>query len=106
MTLDKEILQMQRRRGNMLKFVRQGHEAQLDRMDDSMMERMMRNIGSSMSPRQVMTMLQDLQILGYLTFDMRFDRDKERYIAEHIMLTAPGAALVTRRKDTDEILFD
>lgn len=90
----------------MLKFIRQGHEQQLDRMDDLMMQAMMQDIGSNMSQRQVMTMLQDLQVLGYITFKQTFSEELGRYAAGEIMLTAVGLALVTRRKDTDEVMFN
>jgi hypothetical protein len=106
MGTEQELMQMRRRRGNMLKLIRQGHERQLDRMDDSDMGRMMLNLGAHMSSRQVMTMLQDLQVLGYITFQQRFSDALERFVAEQIMLTPPGLAIVTRRKDNDEVTFD
>jgi hypothetical protein len=106
MGTEQEILQTKRRRGNMLKLIRQGHEKQLDRMDDSDMARMMLNLGAHMSQRQVLTMLQDLQVLGYISFNQRFCDVRERFVAEQIMLTAVGLAVVTRRKDNDEITFD
>jgi hypothetical protein len=59
-----------------------------------------------MSQRQVLTMLQDLQIFGYVSFNQRFCDIRERTIAEEIMLTAAGLGAVIRRKDTDEVLFD
>ena len=105
MGTEQELMQMRRRRGNMLKFIRQGHEKQFDRMDDSDMGRMMLDIGSHMSTRQVMTMLQDLQVLGYVTFQQRFSDELERFVAEQIMLTPQGLSLVTRRKDNDEVTF-
>jgi hypothetical protein len=101
-----ELIQIKRRRGNMLKLIRQGHEAQFDRMDDFEMYAMMQNLGSNMSRGQVLTMLQDLQVLGYVTFEQSFSDLKERMIAEEIMLTAAGLALVMRRKDNEEVLFD
>jgi hypothetical protein len=66
---------------------------------------MMQDVGSNMSQRQVMTMLQDLQILGYVTFRQEFSEELERYSADEIMLTAAGLAIVTRRKDNDEVMF-
>jgi hypothetical protein len=105
MITEQELRQTKRRRGNMLKFIRQGHEKQLDRMDDLMMQAMMQDIGSNMSQRQVMTMLQDLQVLGYVTFRQSFSEELERYAAEEIMLTAAGLAIVTRRRDNDEVMF-
>jgi hypothetical protein len=106
MNADQEIVQTKRRRGNMLKFIRQGHEAQFQRMDDFEMHAMMQDVGSNMSLRQVMTMLQDLQAFELITFRQRFDQQRERQVAEEIMLSPLGISLVTRRKNTDEILFD
>lgn len=106
MGTEQELMQTKRRRGNMLKLIRQGHEAQLERMDDFEMAKMMQDLGSNMSQRQVLTMLQDLQVLGYICFVQRFCEIRERTVAEQIMLTAIGLALVTRRKDNDEVLFD
>ena len=106
MTIEQEYIRTRRRRGNMLKLIRQGHENQLERMDDFEMAKMMQNLGAHMSQRQVLTMLQDLQVLGYIAFNQRFCDIRERIVAEQIMLTAPGLALVVRRKDNDEVLFD
>ena len=106
MSTERELIQIKRRRGNMLKFIRQGHQAQLDRMDDFEMHAMMQDIGANMSLNQVLTMLQDLCVFGLVTFKQSFSQHKERFIAEEIMLTAAGVSLVTRRLNTDEVLFD
>jgi hypothetical protein len=106
MSAERELIQMKRRRGNMLKFIRQGHQAQLERMDDFEMHAMMQDIGANMSLRQVLTMLQDLCVFGLVTFKQSFSEPKERNVAEEIMLTAAGVSLVTRRKNTEEVLFD
>ena len=106
MEADLQLRQTCRRRGNILKLIRQGHEQQLDRMNDSMVGGLMQDIGSRMSPAQVMTMLQDMQLMGLITFEQRFCDIRERYVAEKIMLTPVGLALVSRRKDTDEVIFN
>lgn len=106
MSFDPELIQVRRRRGNMLKFIRQTHERQLGRMDDFEMWCMMQDLGANMSQRQVLTMLQDLQVLGLVTFEQRFSEEKERMVAEKIMLTAQGLGLTMRRHNTDEVLFD
>jgi hypothetical protein len=105
-SIDPELNQMIRRRGNMLKMIRQTHERQLERMDDIDVWSMMQDIGAHMSQKQVVTMLQDLQVLGYVTFEQFFDEDRERVVVEKIMLTASGLGLVMRRKNTDEVRFD
>ena len=104
--VDQEIVQTKRRRGKMLKFIRQGHEAQFERMDDFEMLAMMQDTGSNMSLRQVITMLQDLKAFGLVEFKQYFSHEKERNVAEEIMLSPVGVSLVTRRKNTDEVLFD
>jgi hypothetical protein len=103
---EQEMLQTKRRRGNMLKFIRQGHERQMERMDDFLMAKMMSATGAHMSQKQVLTMLQDLHVLGFISFNQHFCEERERMVAEEIVLTAVGLALVTRRRDVDEIVFD
>jgi hypothetical protein len=51
-------------------------------------------------------MLQDLHVLGFISFNQHFCEERERMVAEEIVLTAVGLALVTRRRDVDEIVFD
>lgn len=106
MASELELRQMARRRGNMLKLIRQNHEEQLDRMDDSDLADIMLKIGVHMSTRQVVTMLQDLQTLGYVTFHQAFSDELERVALNEIMLTPIGLALVTRRKNTDQVIFN
>ncbi|MDR3797975.1 MAG: hypothetical protein P4K93_07470 [Terracidiphilus sp.] len=105
MDVEQELKQTKRRRGNMLKLIRQGHEDQLDRMTDSILQGLMQDLGSNMSFRQVMTMLQDLQELNYVKFDQIFSDEKGRFIAERIMLTSLGSAVALRRRDNDNVLF-
>lgn len=104
--IDPELNQIRRRRGTILKLIRQTHEGQLARMDDFDIWSMMQDLGANMSQRQVVTMLQDLQVLGYISFEQSFSQPKERVVAEKITLTATGLGITTRRKNTDEVLFD
>lgn len=106
MASELELLQIKRRRGNMLKLIRQNHEEQLHHWTDSEVLRMMQLLGENMSPRQVVTMLQDLQRLNFLTFEQRFCPLRERTVTEKIELTPTGVAIVLARKDTDEVIFD
>lgn len=99
-------IQTTRRRGTILKLVREGHEEQLSRMDDFEMFAILQDIGVTMSRNQVMTMLQDLAELGLMKFRTEFDQRGERYVARDIELTAAGTALVVRRRNTDEVRFD
>jgi hypothetical protein len=102
---DLELNLTMRRRGTMLKLIRQNHEEQSERLDDFALAKVMSTLWH-MSQRQVLTMLQDLQIFGLVSFKQRFCNIRERTVAEEIMLTAVGVGLVNRRQDTDEVLFD
>ena len=60
MSAERELIQAKRRRGIILKPVRQGHEAQMSRMDDFEVYAMMQELGQSVGRDQVLTLLQDL----------------------------------------------
>src|ERR1035437_11036304 len=100
-----ELNLTRRRRGTMLKLIRQNHEEQSERLDDFALAKVMSTLWH-MSQRQVLTMLQDLQIFGLVNFKQRFCDIRERKVAEEIMLTAAGVGIVNRREDTNEVLFD
>jgi hypothetical protein len=101
-----ELLQMLRRRGNMLKFIRQGHQAQMHKLDDYMMWEMMCDINNRMSRNSIITMLQDMSVLGWVNFQTGWDDENERAILSDIVLTAAGLTLVIRKQNTAEVLFD
>lgn len=103
---DREMIQTKRRRGMMLKLIRQGHEEQLARMDDVEMLAMMQLLGQSMGSDQVTTMLQDLQVLGYIRFTQRSNERTGRVEIGEIELTAQGLGAVIRRKSNDDLLLD
>jgi len=104
--VDGELRQTRRRRGTMLKFIRQGHEQQLSRMDDYDMWVMMLDLGMTMGRVQVLTMLQDLLTLGLIDYKAKNDEKTGDLRIFEIQLTAAGLSLVIRRKSTDEVLFD
>lgn len=104
--VDGELRQTRRRRATMLKFIRQGHEQQLSRMDDFDMWVMMQDLGMTMSRKAVITMLQDLAVYGLIKFVSAYDDDNERYRLSEIELTAAGLSQLARRRSTDEVLFD
>jgi hypothetical protein len=106
MSAERELVQTKRRRGIMLKLIRQGHEAQFSRMDDFEMFGMMQELGTSMGRDQVLTMLQDLQVLGYLTFKSGMNGITGRTEICEIELTAKGIGAVVRRKSDDDVLID
>ena len=106
MSAERELIQTRRRRGLILKFVRQGHEAQLSRMDDFEVFAMMQEIGVTMGRDQVLTMLQDLQVLGYLDFKSKVNDLTGRTEISEIQLTAQGLGFMVRRKSNDDVLID
>jgi hypothetical protein len=106
MSTELEVRQLKRQRARMLRTIRQGHEKQLHHMDDFEIFAFMQDIGMRMSRNQVITMLQDLCIMGYLQFKQVFDDESERMRLYEIELTSVGIALVLRRKSNDEVLFD
>lgn len=103
---DRELVQTKRRRGTMLKLIRQGHEEQMSRMDDVEMLAMMQLLGQSMGTDQVVTMLQDLQVLGYIRFLQKVSERSGRIEISEIELTAQGLGVVVRRKSNDDVLVD
>lgn len=105
MSNDVEVLRIRRRRGDVLKMIRQGHEEQQSRMDDFEVWSWMQDMGFQVGPKQTVTMLQDLAVLGYIQFKQGFDNREERTRLREIELTAAGTALVIRRQSNDEVLF-
>ncbi len=106
MIADAAVRQMMRRRGTMLKFIRQGHEKQLSRMDDFDIYGMMQDVGMQMGRKEIITMLQDLCVIGYIKYVQSFDEEHERTKLSEIELTPQGLAVTVRRKSNDEVLFD
>lgn len=105
MSEEQEVRQLKRQRAIMLKSVRQGHEKQLHRMDDFEMWCQMQDLGMHMSQNQVVTMLQDLAVFGYIKFDQSFSDQRERVVLTEIELTAMGTAITVRRQSNEEVLF-
>jgi hypothetical protein len=106
MSGERELVLTKRRRGIILKLVRQGHEAQLSRMDDFEVFAMMQELGQSVGRDQVLTLLQDLQVLEYLDFNQHANEISGRKEITEIALTAKGLGLVVRRKSNDDVLLD
>ena len=103
---DAEIRQIKRRRATILKMVRQGHEAQLQRLDDFGVFATMQDLGMQMSRRAIITMLQDLCVLGYLKYKQGFSDEHDRVTLSEIELTPLGLTITMRRQSNDEVLFD
>ena len=106
MNANRELIQIRRRRGLMLKFVRDGHEQQMSRMDDLEMWGMLQDVGVSIGRNEVITMLQDLETFGYLTFRESCDPVSGRKRISEIELTGRGVSLVLNRRGNDEVLLD
>jgi hypothetical protein len=105
MSAERELIQAKRRRGIILKLVRQGHEAQMPRMDDFEVYAMMQELGQSVGRDQVLTLLQDLEVLEYVTFKSKTNEETGRTELSQIELSANGLRFVTRGKSNDDVLF-
>lgn len=103
---DAEIRQIRRRRTTILKFVRQGHEAQRSRMDDFEVWTMMNDLGLRISRNAVITMLQDLCVLDYLRYKEGFSEERNLVTLNEIELTPRGITVYLRRQSNDDLLFD
>jgi DNA-binding IclR family transcriptional regulator len=106
MKVDLNLMQLRRRRGTVLKLIRLGHENQLSRLHDGAVSDILLEMGQPMSIFQVITMLQDLAVLGYVQFDQAFDQDLGRYRLDNIMLTPVGLRFVDRRLPNEDVLFN
>ena|ERR1035437_7950268 len=105
MSTERELIQAKRRRGIILKLVRQGHESQLPRMDDFEAFAMMQELGQSVGRDQVLTLLQDLHVLEYLCFKSSTNERTGCIELSQIELSAVGLRFVTRGKSNDDVLF-
>lgn len=106
MSGERELILARRRRGIILKLVRQGHEAQMPRMDDFEVFAMMQQLGQSVGRDQVLTILQDLEVLDYLTFKSTHNEITGRVELSLISLTAKGLRFVSAGKSDDDVLFN
>jgi len=106
MRVDLSLMQTKRRRGTVLKLVRQGHENQLSRLDDGAVADILLEMGQPMSPYQMLTLLQDLATLGYIQYEQSFDNEVGRYRLDNIILTPTGLRFVDRRKSNEDIVFN
>jgi hypothetical protein len=106
MEADRREIQSRRRRGIILKLVREGHENQLSRMDDFEVWAILQKMGQTAGRQQVVTLLQDLQVLDYIDFKSSQDEETGRVELSQIMLTAAGLRFYTRRQSNDDVLFN
>lgn len=105
MSAERELILAKRRRGIILKLVRQGHENQFPRLDDFELFAMLQELGQSVGRDQVLTLLQDLEVLDYVSFKSITNENTGRKELSQIELTAAGLRFVTRGKSNEDVLF-
>jgi hypothetical protein len=104
---ERSELIVRRRRRIILDLIRQNHEKlQEDRYTDSDLWAMLLKIGVTVGRFQVITILQDLQVLDYVDFKTTIDDETGRRYLTEIVLTAAGLRFYTRRKSNDDVAFD
>jgi hypothetical protein len=101
----KEIL-ARRRRGIILKLIRENHEGQEQRYTDGELWAMLLRIGQTVGRAQVVTLLQDLQVLDYVDFTSKMDEEDGRIRLTEIMLTPVGLRFYTRHKSNEDVSFN
>lgn len=106
MEAERREIQARRRRGIILKLVREGHEHQLSRMDDFEMWTILLKMGQTVGRQQVVTFLQDLEVLDYISFKTVVDEETGRVQLSQISLTANGLRFCTRRQSNEDVLFN
>jgi|GEM_PF-4722433 len=105
MRAERELIQARRRRGIILKLVRQGHENQFSRMDDFEVWAMLQKLGQSIGRDQALTLLQDLEVLDYIDYKSSINEITGRTELSQIQLTANGLRFVTAGRSNDDVLF-
>lgn len=97
-------VQKQRRRFTIMTLVREGHENQMSRMDDLEVWTILLRLGITAGRNQVRTMLQELQVLGYLDFKSAHNPESGEVEISQIELTAAGVRFMDAGKSNDDIL--
>jgi hypothetical protein len=103
---DLKLMQERRRRGIIMSWVREGHQNQLSRMDDLQIWGMFLKLGMTVGREQVITLLQDLAVLDYITFNQGMNEDTGRTVISQIELTAAGLRFMTLRKSNDDVQYN
>jgi len=99
-------IQARRRRGIILKLVREGHENQMSRMDDFELWAILLKMGQTVGRQQVVTLLQDLQVLDYLGLQIDRGRRIRARPIEPDCAHRAGLRFCTRRQSNDDVLFN
>jgi hypothetical protein len=100
----RRLVQKQRRRFTIMTLVREGHENQMSRMDDMELWTILLRLGVTVGRNQVRTMLQELEVLGYLEFKSAHNPESGELEISGIELTAPGVRFMDAGRSNDDIL--
>ncbi len=103
---ERKLIQAQRRRGIILKLVREGHENQLSRLDDFEVWAVLQKMGQTLGRDQVVTLLQDLEVLDYIDFKSAVNEYSGRVELSQIVLTAAGLRFMIAGRSNDDVLFN
>ena len=106
MEAERRELMVRRWRGIILKLIRENHEDQAQRYNDGELWAILLKLRQTVGQEQVVTLLQDLQVLGYIDFRSEPDPLKGNLRLSEIMLTADGLRFYTRHKSNDDISFN
>jgi hypothetical protein len=106
MEADRREILARRRRGIILKLIRENHESQDQRYTDGELWAMLLKIGQTVGRANVVTLLQDLQVLEYIDFKSTPDEEDGRLHLSEIMLTATGLRFYTRHRSNEDVSFN
>lgn len=105
MEAERKELIVRRRRGIILKLIRENHEDQGTRYTDGELWAMLLKLRQTVGQEQVVTLLQDLQTLDYVDFKSEPDSKGNMRLSE-IELTANGLRFYTRQKSNEDVSFN
>jgi hypothetical protein len=103
---ERKLVLARRRRGIILKLIREGHENQLPRLDDLELWTMLLKMAQTMGRDQVVTLLQDLRVLDYIDYKQTMNDLTGRIELSQIELTAAGLRLMVVGRSNDDVLFN
>jgi hypothetical protein len=103
---ERKLVLARRRRGIILKLIREGHENQLPRLDDLELWTMLLKMAQTMGRDQVVTLLQDLRVLDYIDYKQTMNELTGRIELSQIELTAAGLRLMVVGRSNDDVLFN
>jgi hypothetical protein len=95
---EQRLAQRKRWRGMILELVYDGHQKQESRLDHLTLWAMMRDLGQDVGQAEVLTLLQTLGSMQYLTFKQRRDDLTNQVRISEIEVTARGMAVVEKEQ--------